>query len=154
MSSIKYAFLTASLTIIGGIIVFIIEKYIAKVFEKKNKYIEIQTEIAINLKFYANLIHNPLNLEKEHTDYQIERYDKAKDNLRYSAMKLISFSKQQKNYLIRIFIGLPESKKVNKAKENIVGLSNSLVKDKLDKKIIQNNKKREEIIKENLDIND
>ena len=146
--------LTTIFTISGGVLIFLCEKIISNILKKKDRYIEIKSKIAISLKFYANLIHNPLQSKQldNYMEYRLENFYNAKKDIRKLAMELDTFSNQNKNSFIRWYIGLSKTHEIEKAKRNLVGISNALIKDNLDKNVVKNNKERKDIIIKSLEL--
>ena len=102
------------LTIISGVIVFILSQYFLEfVLKPLQEYKELKSKIAYNLVYYANIFHNPADLKKE-------LCDEASRELRKNAAELKAFSIKKPWY-----IG-PKSKSMQLTASYLIGLSNSV----------------------------
>lgn len=112
---------TTSLTIIGGVIVYvlgrIIEKFIIEPIHSQKEVIGI---IADQLIFFANLYLNPSS------DYHDEKYRKASEEIRRlsSILNAKTFAVPCYKFLEKIKVVDPK-KNILEASTNLIGLSNS-----------------------------
>jgi len=120
MSEMYIIFLTSGLTILGGIFIYTAGQIISKFFiEPIHEQARCIGEISYCLKFYRNICSNP-GLSKP------ERMDEASRVLRQQASLLISRTRVIKWYGFFEFLSLvPKKDAVEKASNNLIGLSNS-----------------------------
>ena len=109
------------LTVVGGIIVFIIIEYLKEVWLMPfQEYKKIKQQISYALTYYANLYTNTIVLS-EATKKGRAQYSTASDNVRDLACKLGSFNET----LSWFRMGIPSSKIILDASSCLIGLSNS-----------------------------
>jgi hypothetical protein len=115
--------------ILSGVLVFIFSQYILElVINPYVNYIKTKARIINKLKFYSNIICNPLSIEKldksdSATKEQIEFYKKVSLEIRNLSCEL-----DEALYTNRLFIRkiLLKRDNVEKASELLIGVSNKL----------------------------
>jgi len=123
MSEIVIIFLTSALTIIGGVLVFVIGQIISKfIIDPVHEQKALIGEIADSLIFYANVYTNPGILP-------LEMMDEASNEFRQQATLLQSKTHLIPLYQILSILGLVVNKKhINKATKNLILISNRIHK--------------------------
>jgi len=115
--------LTSSLTVLGGILVFVVGRIIEKfVIEPIHEQSRLIGEIADSLIFYADLYSNP-GIGKR------EQMDEAKKVLREQASQLITRNNMIPCYKFWRYLSLghlPKRADIIEAQKNLIGLSNSI----------------------------
>ncbi len=125
MSELSLVVLTSSLTIIGGITVYVIgqviEKFLIEPIYEQAKFIG---EIADSLIFYADIISNP--------GYgKPKKIDDASKQLRQQASQLMAKTHAIRSYKLMQFLRIvPKHKDIISARQNLIGLSNSVHREK------------------------
>lgn len=124
MSELFKIVLTSSLTVFGGIVVFVAGQLIAKFFiEPIHEQRRLVGEIEYSLIFYANLYSNP-GLGKP------EEMDKASDMLRQQGSQLLARTRAITWYGVWQFFNIvPKHADVRDAAASLIGLSNSIHRD-------------------------
>jgi hypothetical protein len=124
-------YLTASITILGGFIVFVLGQIVVKFFiEPIHEQSKTIGEIAYSLIFYANLYSNPGN------SFPDERKE-AEEKLRSLASLLISRTHIIKPYgLFEEIKIVPKRNSITEASKNLILLSNSIFLPQPDIKVI------------------
>lgn len=114
------AVLTASLTVLGGIIVLVIGQLLQKFFiEPLHELSKTIGETSFALVYYANLYSNP-------GTGKLEEMDEASKNIRRLAAKLVSSAHAVRGYgLLSLIRAVPRKRDVNSAASSLIGLSNS-----------------------------
>ena len=127
------------ITIITGVIIFIISQYILEIIIKPYiRYKNIKYKIMNGLKFYSRIITNPLSLEyfeknpllkteftkEKRKEYQnkVNDYLKISDEIRKLYCELDEFYYAIPKWFRKTFI----KDNVEEASSNLIGLSNSL----------------------------
>ena len=113
--------MTASVTIIGGVVVLVLGQLAAKFFiEPIHEQAKLLGEIAHSLTFYANVYGNA-----DLVDAEVPK--EASKILRQQASRLRATAWTIRWYWFWQLLGLvPKRKNVLKASENLIGLSNSM----------------------------
>ena len=123
MSELFKIVLTSSLTVLGGILVFVVGRIIEKfAIEPIHKQSRLIGEIADSLIFYADLYSNP-GIGKR------EQMDEAKKVLREQASQLIARNNMIPCYKFWRCLSLghlPKRTDVIEARHELIGLSNSI----------------------------
>lgn len=137
MTELQKIVLTSSLTILGGISVFVVGQIVSKfLIEPIHEQSKIIGKIADSLIFYANLYSNPgSNIPREESD-------EASRTIRQQASQLMAKSHAVRWYrLWQFFRVVPRYDDIVEASKNLIGLSNSFRHGEA----IQNDKRRREI---------
>lgn len=121
MSDLFKILLTSSLTVVGGVLIFVVGRVIERfLIEPVHEQSRVIGEIADSLIFYANLYCNP-GLGKP------EEMDEASKVLRQHASRLMARTHAIRSYWLMQRLKItPEHKDILKAHENLIGLSNSI----------------------------
>ncbi|KKP67079.1 MAG: hypothetical protein UR68_C0014G0008 [Candidatus Roizmanbacteria bacterium GW2011_GWA2_35_19] len=121
MTEIEKIFLTSSITIIGGVIIFTMQQIISKFFvETIYRQSEIISDISDALVYYAREYSSPGLLSKE-------LQDQAHNKFRQLASLLKARSYMIKWYgFLSFFSIIPNLNNIEEASSNLIGLSNSL----------------------------
>jgi hypothetical protein len=121
MSELFKIILTASLTVIGGILVFVVGQIIAKFFiEPMHEQFRLIGEIANSLIFYANVYSNPGSGKPD-------KMDEASKMLRQQASQLMARTHAIRWYKLWQFLRIvPKYVDVIEASRNLIGPSNSI----------------------------
>ena len=121
MSDLFKIFLTSSLTVVGGVLIFVIGQIIEKfLIEPIHEQSNVIGEIADSLIFYADLYSNP-GIGKP------EEMDEASQALRRQASRLMARTHAIRCYwLMQLLRIVPKHKDILKARQNLIGLSNSI----------------------------
>jgi len=139
MSELWKIILTASITIAGGIIVYVLGHFLVTLFvEPIHRLRSFIGEIADSLVFYANVYSNPGYGQKE-------IMDEASEVLRRQASQLRARIYSIPWYSLWAFMGFVRGKKkIEEASAELIGLSNSVHRSEPNLGI-QNYKRREKI---------
>jgi hypothetical protein len=131
MSEIFKIILTSSLTVIGGIIVFVVGQIITKcIIEPIHEQAKIIGEIAYSLTMYSNVYSNPGILKNE-------KKDEASTFLRKCAGQLLARTYSLKLYWLWEKLRIvPRFNSVNLASEKLIGLSNFIYSSEGDIKTV------------------
>ncbi len=124
MDELTKIFLTSALTIIGGIIIYVVGQILSKFFiDPIHKQGEIIGEISDTLVYYAREYLSPGRLQRE-------MLDQAHDRLRKLASLLKARSYMVKWYSLFVFLGwVPKLKSIEEASTHLISLSNSVYRD-------------------------
>ena len=130
--------LTSSLTIIGGVTVYVIGRIIEKFYiEPVHEQAKLIGEIADTLIFYANIYLNP-DIGKT------EELDETAKILRQYASHLMASTQRIRGYwFLQLFRVVPKHKNIIKAHENLIGLSNSVHRDESRLAEVNNNRRKQ-----------
>jgi len=127
MSELYQIILTSSLTIIGGIIIYIGGQIISKFFiEPIHTQKKIIGEIDDALGFYANVYCNPGVLPKKKMDEASNRFRQLATLLRSKAYLIPWY-----NLFVRIRIVL-KSESIKNTSSELIGLSNSIHRESIE----------------------
>lgn len=139
---------TVFLTVISGVIVFVISQLIMELLIKPlGRYNAIKAKIAYNLVYYANVYHNPIDLGTIGDNQSLpQNYNEASDNLRKLAAEIAGFAEERS--MLSIFI---KTSRISEVQSSLIGLSNGCKGRNIDY-LIEHNEKREEIIKSKLQL--
>lgn len=120
-SELTNAIVTALLTILGGITIFVIGQIVEKFFlSPLEAFRRTLGEIAFNMIYFANIYTNPGPGDR---DTRIE----ASRKLRTLASQLVADSYAVNCFwFFVLFRFIPSRKKVNEASDKLIGLSNSV----------------------------
>jgi len=144
MSELEQIFLTSGLTILGGIFVFLISQsiYLFVILPIK-RHKEVITEIDTNLRFYANVITNPITLGAELFKNPLvkKQYFECHNTLRKLSCEL------ETSYRQRPFKNKDYGKKVISTVSLLTALSNSLSTIEGINVVLENSKRIDEIRK-------
>ena len=145
MSDLFKIFLTSSLTVVGGVLVLVVGRIIEKfLIEPVHEQSNVIGEIADSLIFYANLYSNP-GVGKP------EEMDEASRALRQQASRLMARTHAVRCYwLMQLLRIVPKHRDTLRARENLMGLSNSIHRD--DPRLPEVNNARRKQIEESLHI--
>jgi hypothetical protein len=127
MSDIYKIFLTSSVTILGGVLIFVLEKIVEIFFINLiHKQKQVIGDICDKLIFYADLYSNPFNQKIPQSPEIINRYIRARDEVRSLASLLNSRTQQITWYgfFAKLHIVLPQEN-IQEASRNLIALSNS-----------------------------
>lgn len=152
----RQALITSGLTLGSGIVLFIIKSLVGKTVELRAEFIDLKTKISFDLTYYNHRIHNPLKYDDWALDRTFEHAHEASNELRRAAVSLYVFSERHSNFIMRILVGLPKAKKINKVKGDLIGLSNSLIygEEETGANLNKENKERIKSVRKTLDIKD
>jgi hypothetical protein len=115
-------------TVITGVVVFILSQYVLELIIKPYKeYKNTKREISNKLKYYANVISNPLNLREDsvkdtNIDKALENYRNASDEIRKLSCDLESKYYDNYSWIRKLFI----RDNVEEAASLLIGISNKL----------------------------
>lgn len=130
--SLSTALVTSSLTVTGGLIVFIISQLVLKfMIEPLSDYRKIRSQISINLVFYANIYLNPVELTEQNLKNESIRSELAEvhSKLRKQASEFTGVMQVIPFYGLFSCLGLvPPEDKAHKVSSNLIGIANSLWK--------------------------
>jgi hypothetical protein len=122
-----FSFTTFSVTIIVGLVVFILSQLSLRiVIEPIVEFKRIRSNISIALIQYAYIYANPVNPSKENlaNDALVEQRDNVRDVFRKLAAELVGITHVIPFYRFFSFIRiLPNIKNVNDASASLIGLS-------------------------------
>jgi uncharacterized membrane protein len=121
MGEINQSLLTASLTIIGAILILIITKIIEKYIEKRNLFENALLEILSLLNMYSNIYTNGLN-DSEISENFRKKIKESQEKARKSWVKLHSAYYACKN---KKFIKTIPEKKFEELSKFLIYLSNA-----------------------------
>lgn len=145
MTTFMTTFMPAFITIISGVLVFIIGRFFEKLFiDPMKEHKTVIAEIYDGLIYHANKISNPLINTDALKDYQ-----KASDELRRMSTKLraATFNLQGAYWFYRFLFRAPTKKDITVACTALIGLSNSLVSAKNTEDIDRNIAYQQAILK-------
>lgn len=121
MSELEKIFLTSSLTIIGGIIIYVVGQIILKFFiEPIHKQSEIVGDISDALVYYAREYSSPGRLKKEMLDEAHNRFRQLA-----SILKARSYTIKYYNFF-EICKLIPKIKSIEQISSELIGLANSV----------------------------
>lgn len=116
--------ITACLTVLTGVLVFVLGQFVIKFFiEPIQAQAQLLGEIAHSVTFYANVEGNSGLSDKEYVKEVSQTLRKQASQLRATAWTIRLYWLWQ---LLRI---IPKKKNVIKASEQLIGWSNSLFRD-------------------------
>lgn len=144
-------FLSSLITIVCGVVVFIIGQYLFSLWiQPLQKFKELKQEVSYQLTFYAryymNVAIRNIDIKKSY-----EEYEKASDDLRMLASKVRGFSQT----ISWIHFGIPKKKVLFEVSKELIGLSNGFFANQntIDRKT-EENEKRVKRINEHLNLCD
>lgn len=121
--------LTIVIGILSGIIVFVLGRFIEKLFIDSIKEHRITiAEVYDGLIYYANRIGNPLEVNEHTLDVNIADYNKASDEIRRLSTKLRAATYNLKGvyWLYRLIFRAPKLKDISDVCQSLIGISNGL----------------------------
>jgi hypothetical protein len=125
--------ITAALTLIGGLILFILSNIFLKlILEPVQEMKKVIGEIHEETIYYSNLYHNPLIIEpwvskRKPTDEQTQNYRDGSEKLRRLSARLRATENVIPLYEVtRRLFALPSSSKVDEAARRLIFLHNSM----------------------------
>lgn len=112
---------TVLLTIVSGVIVFVICEYIKDTWlDALQKYKLLKYNISSLLCYYANRYTNPVDIAQFNNKLPVD-YEKGSDDLRKAATELRAFIE----VMPWLRIGIPSKETLFQASNGLIGLSNS-----------------------------
>ncbi|MGI6192861.1 MAG: hypothetical protein ACOYI3_04790 [Christensenellales bacterium] len=115
-------FLTVFATVVSGVIVYVFSEYVkAKWLDVHKRYMQLKYDISYLLCMYAYIYMNPEDPAK-HSNGLPESYIKVQNELREMASKLRAFIELMPHF----HPGIPCSKDIHDASDELIGLSNGL----------------------------
>lgn len=119
MLNLEIALLTATLTILGGVIVFVAEKLLSKyVLDPVFEHERIASDISVTISYWSNVI-------GAYEEYN-PKSEQASDALRNLALRLpANYKAIRFNSFVRRFLALPPREDIEKATRALIRLSNS-----------------------------
>ncbi|MDB5056003.1 MAG: hypothetical protein JWM44_4053 [Bacilli bacterium] len=143
--------LTSTLTVIGGLIVFVIGQIILKyIIEPISDYRKIKSSISITLVYYANSYLNPIEINDDNMKYEALRNERneVQTKIRKLASELTGSVQVIPFYFLFYLFGIiPSRKKLLEVATNLIGISNSLWENKMyPGDIVETNEERKQRI--------
>lgn len=129
MTTFMTTFMPTFITIISGVLVFIVGRFIEKLFiDPMKEHKTVIAEIYDGLIYHANIISSPLAIDKHTNDEMLKKYNKASDELRRMSTKLraATFNLNGVYWIYRLLFRAPKKKDISAACGTLIGLSNSL----------------------------
>ena len=123
MADLYKIVLTSALTILGGCLLLVIQRF---VLDPLNEQSRVIGRISFAMHYYGREYNSPLKLQSpSQSDY--ERYLKVSDELRRLASSLAEASQSVRCYWALRLLGLtPSRNKINRAIRLLTGMSNNL----------------------------
>lgn len=119
----KEILLTSSLTVISGIIVFIIGQVLHTIWlNPLQKYKEIKHDVAVYLSYYARVYSNVIDISTASDDDKLKVIE-VSDKIRMLSCELAGYIET----LSWMKIGIPSKEKLSEATNLLMLLSNSLI---------------------------
>ena len=118
----KEALLTALLTVVSGVVVYICGEILHTIWIKPlQEYKQLKSKIVTLLTYYARDYSNIVDLVNDSEERKKEQA-KVGEELRMLSSQLLGFIEQVSWFRV----GIPSNKRLSKASEQLMGLSNSL----------------------------
>lgn len=115
-------FLTVLLTIISGVVLFVLCEYVKEIWlNPLQQYKLLKEKVSYLLNFYAGIYSDPIDIA-ETDDIVPDLHKKVHDDLRQTACELRAFIES----MSRVRLGIPNKQTIYTASQQIIGLSNSL----------------------------
>lgn len=148
-TELKMALLTTFLTVISGVVVYVISEYIKEFYiEPRKKYKDLVQKIDYSLIMYAREILRPLDTSKQNDEYHL-KIDACKAVSK--ALRDLSAELASKSSRLR-FSRKTEKAKRKKAAEELMGLSNCIFENGKDDLTRNHNEKSVSTIRQCLNI--
>lgn len=139
-SSIDKDLLNMLLTVISGVLVFVLGQLFNEYFLKPiQEYKQLRAKISYSLTYYADLYMNPIEFNKD-----------IEDQWKNGSKKMRELSAEVRATIeLRPFgnVFIPKKKKLKKVADNLMGISNGFFTTKNVDRYIQNNEYRNQIYK-------
>ena len=114
--------LTCVITVISGVLVFIIGQYLLTIWvQPLQKYKELKQKISYSLTYYARYYNNVLDNAHRSLLEETSLYENGSDEIRKLASELRGFAET----ISWIHFGIPNKKVLYETSEKLIGLSNS-----------------------------
>jgi hypothetical protein len=122
----QLAVLTASLTILGGVFVFVITQIVLKiVIQPFAEFRKVKGRINTSLIFHANVYMNPIHLSEDVNHKN--RADITSNEFRILASELMASYQMLTCKHLLIWLGIiPNREKIHDASRHLIGLSNGI----------------------------
>ena len=121
-------FLLMFLTIIGGVVVFVICEILKEIWLKPlQEYKQIKSRISFALVMYAHILNNPIDLNKYNRDNQHHR--EVLDKREYASNELRKISSELRSFIeiLSVFrFNIPAREDLYMASKEIMGLANGV----------------------------
>ncbi|MGR5882748.1 hypothetical protein ACT7DC_21965 [Bacillus cereus] len=149
--------MTTFITIISGVFVFIIGRFIEKLFiDPMKEHKTVIAEIYDGLIYHANKTSNPLELNADTNKDTLKNYREASSELRKMSTKLraATFNLQGAYWFYRVVFRAPKKKDITVVCTSLMALSNSLIcaKGAKDKENVDRNITFQQIIMKKLKV--
>ncbi len=142
-------FMPIFITIISGVFVFIIGRFIEKLFiDPMKEHKMVIAEIYDGLIYHANKIGNPLAISSKTDPDALKEYNQASNELRRMSTKLraATFNLNGVYWIYRLIFWGPKKKNISEVCRALIGLSNCLTYITNIEHIERNSKKTELIM--------
>lgn len=112
------------ITVISGVIVFVICQYLVIVLlQPIQRYKELKEKISYYLVKYANLYANPINIDDCYEAVMEDEYKEAKSKIRELAAEIRGYIE----ILPLLRIGIPSKEKLKNASTRLIFISNNMM---------------------------
>ncbi|MDQ1144026.1 methyl-accepting chemotaxis protein [Bacillus sp. SORGH_AS 510] len=148
--------LTIIFGILSGVLVFVIGRFIEKLFiDPIKEHKSVIAEIYDGMIFYTNRITSPLHVTEDIPNSIIAEINKVSDEIRRLSTKLRAATYNLKGFywLYRIFFRAPSLKDINEVCGSLIGISNGLLYRDNRHHVMDFNIKKHEIIMQKLKLN-
>ncbi|MDG4850618.1 hypothetical protein [Peribacillus frigoritolerans] len=140
--------------ILSGVIVFVLGRFIEKIFiEPIKEHRMVIAEIYDGLIYHANKISNPLEVTESINEDTLKDYNQASKELRRMSTKLRAATYNLKGMykLYSILFNAPKLEQISEVCGNLIGLSNRMTyKTRVSGRDIEDNYKKKELIMKKL----
>ncbi|MGE7887840.1 hypothetical protein ACQKN7_10765 [Bacillus cereus] len=130
MTTFMTTFVPVFITIISGVFVFIIGRFIEKLFiDPMKEHKTVIAEIYDGLIYHANITVNPLVYDENTSENALKIYQDASNELRRMSTKLraATFNLQGAYWFYRLVFRAPKKKDIMLVCSSLIGLSNCLI---------------------------